>query len=509
MLAMKLKKLFVVQVSSTRDRPAPLARRSSVLDLTPAPARARSRRSSSRDLGAAGRQDRGHRRGDYLRHMPPPLGRATRRRSFLALNRNKRSIAPRPEEAVGAQGGSARARVERYDVLLEQFRPGVLDRLGLSHATLLRDEPAARRLRAHRLRADGPARAARRARHQLPRARRRPRACRARAGAPPAGARLPARRHRRRAVERHRHPRGAGASATRTGEGARRRRRDGRGVDGLRDRRPRRALRRASACARGDEPLTGGLAGYGDVRDEGRRVRRARRARAEVLDGVLRRRRRSSVDTTALVPGPAPGGAARRSCRASSRRGRATSGRRSRASTTAASSRCSSPTSSRDDAQLAARQAFFEIDSPWGRIPQLRTPLTAARAAHHAPAAAAAGEHTDAILREAGLDDAAIARCGRGRRALSGCLGRAGYILRSSSTNSQSAMSPFFSRIDSSAANIASQRRLLAEDLARVGAVRHGAKRADEVARGELVADLGRRLASGVVWRFRAARAGS
>jgi crotonobetainyl-CoA:carnitine CoA-transferase CaiB-like acyl-CoA transferase len=31
--------------------------------------------------------------------------------------------------------------VKKYDVLLEQFRPGVLDRLGLSHATLLEENP--------------------------------------------------------------------------------------------------------------------------------------------------------------------------------------------------------------------------------------------------------------------------------------------------------------------------------------------------------------------------------
>ena len=56
----------------------------------------------------------------------------TRSALFLALNRNKRSIRARPQ---------ARARAARcccgssrdYDVLLESFRPGVLDRLGVGY----------------------------------------------------------------------------------------------------------------------------------------------------------------------------------------------------------------------------------------------------------------------------------------------------------------------------------------------------------------------------------------
>ncbi len=91
----------------------------------------------------------------------------------------------------------------------------------------------------------------------------------------------------------------------------------------------------------------------------------------------------------------------------SSRRARATSGRRSDASTTAASSRSSSPTSSARTSSCARAALFFEMDSPWGRIQQLRTPLTAT-AADHAPPPRL-GEHTDAILREAGIDDATIA----------------------------------------------------------------------------------------------------
>ena len=58
------------------------------------------------------------------------------------------------------------------------------------------------------------------------------------------------------------------------------------------------------------------------------------------------------------------------------------------------------------DEHLRARGVFFEIDSPWGRIKQLRTPVTP-HAMNHVPPPKK-GEHTDAILREAGIDQATI-----------------------------------------------------------------------------------------------------
>ncbi len=70
--------------------------------------------------------------GDYLRHMPPQLG--DQNTAFLAMNRGKRSM------VLDLKKPDGRATLERmlphYDVLIEQFRPGVLDRLGLSHASL-------------------------------------------------------------------------------------------------------------------------------------------------------------------------------------------------------------------------------------------------------------------------------------------------------------------------------------------------------------------------------------
>ena len=79
--------------------------------------------------------------GDYLRVMPPHSGTGADATSsiFLALNRNKRSVVI---DLKKPSGKHALLRLVRcYDVVLEQFRPGVLDRLGLSHATLLEENP--------------------------------------------------------------------------------------------------------------------------------------------------------------------------------------------------------------------------------------------------------------------------------------------------------------------------------------------------------------------------------
>jgi len=70
--------------------------------------------------------------GDALRGLPPLAGEASV--AFHALNRNKRSLAldvRRPE------GRAAFLRVaRRADVVVESFRPGVLDALGLGYAAL-------------------------------------------------------------------------------------------------------------------------------------------------------------------------------------------------------------------------------------------------------------------------------------------------------------------------------------------------------------------------------------
>jgi crotonobetainyl-CoA:carnitine CoA-transferase CaiB-like acyl-CoA transferase len=73
--------------------------------------------------------------GDPTRAMPPGgAGEA-----FAALNRGKRSIVLDLKRPGALQ--AARRLLEHMDVLVEGFRPGVLDRLGLGHQQLLADFP--------------------------------------------------------------------------------------------------------------------------------------------------------------------------------------------------------------------------------------------------------------------------------------------------------------------------------------------------------------------------------
>jgi crotonobetainyl-CoA:carnitine CoA-transferase CaiB-like acyl-CoA transferase len=64
------------------------------------------------------------------------------------------------------------------------------------------------------------------------------------------------------------------------------------------------------------------------------------------------------------------------------------------------------PPEVRADPHLAQRAVFFEIESRWGKLAQMRTPVTMRSAAHQPPPQY--GEHTEAILREAGLEAAEI-----------------------------------------------------------------------------------------------------
>ncbi len=84
--------------------------------------------------------------GDYVRWAPPYYGdeeqtaTGTRSAYFLALNRNKRSI-----RLDLKQEGGRRALLklaEGAEVLVESFRPGVLDRLGVGYEALKEANPA-------------------------------------------------------------------------------------------------------------------------------------------------------------------------------------------------------------------------------------------------------------------------------------------------------------------------------------------------------------------------------
>jgi alpha-methylacyl-CoA racemase len=84
--------------------------------------------------------------GDYVRWAPPYYGdedqtaSGTRSAYFLALNRNKRSIRLDLKSDGGRQALLKLA--ESADVLVESFRPGVLDRLGVGYEVLRQANPA-------------------------------------------------------------------------------------------------------------------------------------------------------------------------------------------------------------------------------------------------------------------------------------------------------------------------------------------------------------------------------
>jgi crotonobetainyl-CoA:carnitine CoA-transferase CaiB-like acyl-CoA transferase len=80
--------------------------------------------------------------GDYIRWSPPYYDGAddsAKSALYLALNRGKRSIRLNLKEERGREVLLRLAR--EYDVLLESFRPGVLDRLGVGYERLREENP--------------------------------------------------------------------------------------------------------------------------------------------------------------------------------------------------------------------------------------------------------------------------------------------------------------------------------------------------------------------------------
>ena len=81
--------------------------------------------------------------GDYIRWAPPYYEGAhesARSALFLSLNRNKRSIRIDLKREEGRE--VLLALVRRHDVVLDSFRPGVLDRLGIGYERMREQNPA-------------------------------------------------------------------------------------------------------------------------------------------------------------------------------------------------------------------------------------------------------------------------------------------------------------------------------------------------------------------------------
>lgn len=89
------------------------------------------------DLGAQVDKVEDPQGGDYLRQTPPQVGEHSA--MFLTLNRNKRSLTLDLKSAEGAQ--ALRRLVREYDVLIESFRPGVMEKLGLGYPVLAEENP--------------------------------------------------------------------------------------------------------------------------------------------------------------------------------------------------------------------------------------------------------------------------------------------------------------------------------------------------------------------------------
>jgi crotonobetainyl-CoA:carnitine CoA-transferase CaiB-like acyl-CoA transferase len=80
--------------------------------------------------------------GDYIRWSPPYYEGAddsAKSALFLALNRNKRSIRLNLKHERGKE--ILLELVREYDVVLESFRPGVLDRLGVGYERMRQENP--------------------------------------------------------------------------------------------------------------------------------------------------------------------------------------------------------------------------------------------------------------------------------------------------------------------------------------------------------------------------------
>jgi alpha-methylacyl-CoA racemase len=336
--------------------------------------------------------------GDYVRHMPPQIGESSA--YFLALNRGKRSIALdlKKKSAVAA----LLRMLPHYDVLLEQFRPGVLARLGLPIELLREKNPRLIVCSLTGYGQDGPL--SQRAGHDIDYL--------ARGGI--LGQQGPAEGP----------PQVPGFQLADVGGGlwsvvailAALAKRDKTGEGAVLDVSMTESIMGFSILGiaaqlaggehvRGQEPLTGGLAAYGVyATKDGRAV--ALGALEPKFWMAFAAAAGLPADMSGIVPGPHQA--------ALKERVAATFRTKTRDEWEAFSREHDvclepvlSPSELTTDAHLTAREAFLDVPSPWGVLRQLRLPVTPKGATPEPPPRV--GQHTDAILRGAGLDDAEIA----------------------------------------------------------------------------------------------------
>lgn len=89
------------------------------------------------DMGAEVLRIEAPKRPDLLKMMPPMVGNVSA--AHASINRNKKSLAldlKQPEASTIIE-----SLLDQYDIIIEQFRPGVMEKLGLSFDTLKAKQP--------------------------------------------------------------------------------------------------------------------------------------------------------------------------------------------------------------------------------------------------------------------------------------------------------------------------------------------------------------------------------
>lgn len=356
------------------------------------------------DLGAQVDKIEDPQPGDYLRHMPPQVdgegGAPSQSALFLSINRNKRSAVLDLKKP--AAQAALLEMVARYDVLLEQFRPGVMDRLGLSHAKLLEKNPRLVICALTGYGQDGPL--AHRAGHDINYL--------ARAGV--LGFQGPANAAPQPPGFQLADIGGALWSVIGILAALAEREKTGRGkiVDV--------AMLEASmgfaaasfgmiaagvAPRAGDEALTGGLAIYGTyATKDGRAMSLG--ALEPKFWGAFAQKIGHAMDMSDFAVGPHQG-ALKEKLRAIFLEKTQAEWIEIAKSGDFCLEPVLAPTELRSDEQIAARGLFFDLASRWGELEQLRTPVTPKEMAHREPPLH--GEHTQEILKEAGLSEETIA----------------------------------------------------------------------------------------------------